>query len=233
MSHRKIGWEASTRSGARTFCAIVFGVTVFASLGALGVAPSWWTSRGVIEASSAGNDFEAVNAGQVKHVAKMAAAEMNANLVEGAGDSIDQMVTSFSSVSPTDSDFEAVNVGQLKAVAKPFYDRLIELGLASAYPWSDSDPYRDDFRLANAGQVKNLFSFLIASVDSDGDGLPDEWEISMFGDLSHDSNGDGESSGMGDQLTNEEEYWMGVDPNDFNTLVDHSSTGLKVATPIK
>lgn len=233
MSHRRIGWEAYARSGARTLRAVAFGVTVFASLGAFGIAPSWWTSRRVIEASSAGNDFEAVNAGQVKHVAKMAAAEMNAKLVEGAGDPIDQMVASFSTVNSTNSDFEAVNVGQLKSVAKPFYDRLIELGQASAYPWSDSDPNRDDFRLANAGQVKNLFSFLISPVDSDGDGLPDEWELAEFGNLSRVGSGDGENTGSGDGLTNEEEYWLGVNPNNPNAVVDHSFTGLQVVTPMK
>lgn len=48
--------------------------------------------------------------------------------------------------------------------------------------------------------------------DSDGDGLPDSWEIEYFGDLSHGPDEDFD----GDGYTNLEEYEAGTDPTDIN-----------------
>lgn len=48
-------------------------------------------------------------------------------------------------------------------------------------------------------------------VDSDGDGLPDSWEIATFGDLSHDSTTDTDGDGIPDV----QEFKNGTDWNDF------------------
>jgi len=91
--------------------------------------------------------------------------------------------------------------GQLKAIAKPFYDHLrthdpawldnamqlaqiqvMEPGppTPSPYPWTEAAT--DDANLAPAtlGQLKAVFSLPLGTLptaDSDGDGLPDYWEL--------------------------------------------------------
>jgi alpha-tubulin suppressor-like RCC1 family protein len=47
--------------------------------------------------------------------------------------------------------------------------------------------------------------------DTDGNGLPDDWEIANFGHIGVDPNADPD----GDGLTNLQEYQQGTDPNDF------------------
>lgn len=51
-------------------------------------------------------------------------------------------------------------------------------------------------------------------VDSDGDGLPDWWEMKYFGNLGHVGTGDYD----GDGLTNQWEYYFGFEPLRKNTL---------------
>ena len=51
---------------------------------------------------------------------------------------------------------------------------------------------------------------LLPGLDSDGDGLPDAWELTHFGTLSFGPNDDTD----GDGATNLQEYLAGTDPND-------------------
>ena len=53
-------------------------------------------------------------------------------------------------------------------------------------------------------------------VDSDGDGLPDDYETDVFGDLSQDGNGDFD----GDGQSNEAEFVAGTDPTDAGDLFE-------------
>ncbi len=57
--------------------------------------------------------------------------------------------------------------------------------------------------------------------DTDNDGLPDDWEITYFGDLSHDGSADTDV----DKLTDRTEYLAGTDP----TKIDTGSTGVSDA----
>ena len=54
--------------------------------------------------------------------------------------------------------------------------------------------------------------------DSDSDGLPDDWELSYFGDLSHGPDGDDDTGG-GDGMTNYEEWVAGTDPTDNTSFL--------------
>lgn len=172
--------------------------------------PDWWFLQDVIVRVDPGNltpnynipgtyqaadDFAAANIGQLKHIAVAAAAEMDLRLVGGAGDQIGDLVLSWMDASsPEESrdDFAALNLGQLKAVASLFYARL-----GVAVPWWGGVP--DDFTTANLGQLKMVFSFAISVVDTDDDGLSDEWEFLYFGDLGRDGLGDFDGDGVCDR----------------------------------
>lgn len=138
--------------------------------------PAWWAARGVALPGAEANDWAAAVQGQVKWIALQAAAELDAALAfsGGAGAAVSALTATFS---PT-NNFLPVTLGQLKNAAKPFHDRLMEAGLSAGHPWSGAPA---DFALANVGQVKALFAFdlspLDPSLDSDGDGMPDAWEV--------------------------------------------------------
>lgn len=48
--------------------------------------------------------------------------------------------------------------------------------------------------------------------DSDGDGMPDDWEILYFGNLDRDGTGDFDGDGISDL----DEYLNGTDPTESN-----------------
>jgi hypothetical protein len=54
-----------------------------------------------------------------------------------------------------------------------------------------------------------MFRYISDNADSDGDSLPDDWEIHYFGDLNHDCNSDSNGDGVHDCI----EYKLGRDPN--------------------
>jgi hypothetical protein len=59
------------------------------------------------------------------------------------------------------------------------------------------------------------------SLDSDGDGLPDSWEIEKFGSLSEDASGDPDDDG----LTNLQEYSLSTNPSDEDSDNDGLNDG--------
>ena len=61
----------------------------------------------------------------------------------------------------------------------------------------------------NMGAYGNTSEATSASGDSDGDGLPDDWELLHFGNLAENPDGDLD----GDGVTTEDEYFRGLDPN--------------------
>ncbi|NCC52810.1 MAG: hypothetical protein EOM20_16565 [Spartobacteria bacterium] len=114
--------------------------------------PSWWLTRGVVDTNQTPDDYHPANQGQVKFIAQQALQEMEPN----ANAEIRSMVQGFAT---NENNYLPVNVGQVKNTAKPFYDRLIALGKQSAYPWTTTTSDDADYRMANIGQVKNVFSF--------------------------------------------------------------------------
>jgi hypothetical protein len=178
-------------------------------------APVWWSQRNVLVQNAAPDDYAPANHGQLKNIARAAAAEMDAKLPGGAGDKIHALINTWLTPISQTNDFATVNLGQLKNVAKPFYDRLIAAGLVIRYPWTNVPNQSDDFAIANVGQVKNLFSFDLPAVDplydGDNNGVPDLWEQQYFGHTGIDLNADFD----GDGISNLQEYRNHSDPTDF------------------
>lgn len=129
-------------------------------------------------------------------------------------------------------------IGQLKAIVSPFYARLNAVSPSystwlsaerttngtnipgSIFPWTTTTDDDTNKAIATIGQLKAVFSLRFESlppafVDSDNDGLADDWEISVFGNLGVDPNGDAD----GDGLTNAQEFSLGTSPIDIDS--DH------------
>ena len=215
------------------------------------VAPEWWGTRGVFKAGTAADDYAVANLGQLKNIARKAAQELEEGLFGGAGEEINALIASWVAdplPGVSRDDYAALNLGQLKRVAKPFYDRLADGSSSVTYPWSGTAT--DDHALANVGQLKRVFSFTIVEFDSDNDGLPDAWEMEMFGNLDQDADDDFDL----DDLTNYEEFLAGTRADltdtdgdgvsDSQEMVDGTDptnassstlalTGLRVFTPIR
>jgi hypothetical protein len=58
--------------------------------------------------------------------------------------------------------------------------------------------------------------------DSDFDGMPDDWELFYLG---HATNGDPLGNGDGDLLTNEQEFYLGLNPNNPQTGAEPDGMG--------
>ena len=205
-------------------------------------APSWWGARGILVTGADPDDFAVANQGQVKHIAQQAYLEMELRFPGGAGSEIESMVTGWDTVITAPAlpahqtdDFAAVNQGQAKMVAEAFYDRLYDIGVrrpsGQKYPWLDTPVnVPDDFALANVGQIKFLFSFVIpvslpagGFLDTDTDGLHDPWEHWYFGNT---TTADASSNSDGDLWSDLEEYSLGARPD-----VASQSAGLVIFTP--
>ena len=176
---------------------LILPLVIFAS------GPGW---------SSSASDYAAVNQGQVKNIAASAVAEFDAHLPGGAGDALHALINSWAIPTPQTSNFSAVSLGQLKTVAAMFYDRLITVGYTNQYPWTGSANTPNDNAMANLGQVKNLLVFDLMATDpahdTDGNGLPDWWELYYFGHTG--VNPDGIDDGG--TLTNKRQFALGLNP---------------------
>jgi probable HAF family extracellular repeat protein len=200
----------SVRAASALAAAVFIPLLVYAG------APSWWSQRGVLNATASANDFAPANHGQLKNIAKAAAAEMDANLPGGAGTAVHALIDSWSPPTAQTNNLAPLNLGQLKAVAKPFYDRLIATDYTTNYPWAEETNPPNDFAAANIGQVKKLFSFDLRAVDAphdaDQNALPDWWERFYFGSIGNDPNA---LSGRGDGSTILQAFQQHLNPNDF------------------
>jgi hypothetical protein len=202
-------------------------VTVFLLLSmttnfAVGI-PQWWEDRGIIDTNSLPNDFAPANQGQAKYIAYQAYLEFKESL-GFVGSNMTAMVEEFS----VSENYLPLNLGQLKYLSTPFYDQLNLLNMAGAwpsgmvtgpYPWSGSINNLENYAIANIGQLKYLFSFDLSNVlalDSDGDGMSDDWEITNGFDPnnSHDAILDEDLDGV----SNLQEYHNRTDPHNDDVI---------------
>src|SRR5207249_3353675 len=72
------------------------------------------------------------------------------------------------------------------------------------------ESYASDLAVGDFNQSKDVFLFRISAADSDGDGLPDDWEMAYFGDLTRDGTGDFDGDGQSDLA----EFRAGTNPTD-------------------
>lgn len=173
--------------------------------------PSWWSARGVLTNLTA-NDYAPAVAGQLKWIAEKAKDELDANLPGGSGTGVAAVVSSFTN----SQNYAPVVIGQLKHTAAPFYDRLIAVYYATNYPWTTTTDDDKDYAPALIGQVKNVFSFDV-TYDTDGDGMPDWWEIYHFGSA---TGGTASADADTDGLNNLDEFQHGANPNITDTDAD-------------
>jgi hypothetical protein len=136
-------------------------------------------------------------------------------------------------------------VGQLKALSAPFYDvlhglypdwlngQLIAAQTKDAadpdnfYPWTSEAADDQNSAIATIGQLKAVFALHFDKIDgfqidSDGDGLPDVWE------LAHGTNPDVADSShvfQGGQITNLQAYQAGVQAHPNATLANFDGDG--------
>lgn len=163
--------ERSCADGALSFKLMALMTVLFGALALTlqAAQPSWWTT---VLNSNPRNDSAAVNESQVKLFTEKAVAQMNAHLSGGAGTTLNSLVTGwtndyqthgYSATSPKPSDLQAMRVGQLKYIADKIYTPLISAGYMLATPiWLHTNAVVDS-NLATAGQLKEVFSFEIAT----------------------------------------------------------------------
>jgi Bacterial Ig domain/Beta-propeller repeat/Carboxypeptidase regulatory-like domain/IPT/TIG domain/Bacterial TSP3 repeat len=80
-----------------------------------------------------------------------------------------------------------------------------------------------------SGVASNGVTFTVGDVDSDGDGLPDWWEMQYFGNLSQTAGVDPD----GDGYTNLQEYQRGMNPTKAELPDTNNAVNLKVHTPLQ
>ena len=197
----------------RPALAIVISLTLL-PLALMAANPDWWGQWGVIEPGAAPSDYSAVNQGQLKQIVTASAAEMDARLPGGAGDTLHALINSWTT-STTANDYAAVNLGQVKAVGSIVYKRLLDVGYTTPdqCPWlSGTNANANDYSMANAGQIKNLFSFAFNSYSWDDPVIPDWWLMNFFGTL----NVDPDACPSLDGISNYAKYRNGLNPWVYN-----------------
>jgi hypothetical protein len=95
-----------------------------------------------------------------------------------------------------------------------YHLKTYSMCIDSGSPASDcyNEPSASFLRI-DMGAYGNTSGASIKSADSDSDGLPDDWEIEYWGDITtSDGGGDSENSGIGDGFYNLIEYQQGYNP---------------------
>lgn len=187
--------------------------------------PAWWFERDVIPIATSpapetpaypgdyptADDYRAANLGQLKRIAGAAYQELYARLPaatcpEALADLMDAL-----ELQDPESDYRALAAGQLKRVASLFLQWLHDPSVRYVGPptdaadgsaWEPAPDEATDREIANLGQLKYAFSFDLSnpSFDSDGDALPDWWELERVAASQADADPDNDLAGIGDVI---------------------------------
>lgn len=74
--------------------------------------------------------------------------------------------------------------------------------------------FANDLVTGDYNDKRDLFVLKLGAVDSDGDGMDDDWEVAYFGNLSRDGTGDFDGDGVSDI----QEFRAGTDPTNSNSV---------------
>ncbi|MEM9445230.1 MAG: hypothetical protein AAGA18_07730 [Verrucomicrobiota bacterium] len=238
-------------------------VTLSAAFSTLALAqaipPVWWSNGTppMVEASGADNSAAAIQ-GQLKHITIRAYEELEANLPNGAGSSIESLIYGGSAgagwyeedaitpkVDPNAN--QLVVLGELKYIANLFFQRLVNQGYNIAFAdgqtpqqwllsWAnETDPLNDPVnkQVVNLGQIKYLFSWDLAGDGGAGGeaGGPDglpDWWEMLY----FGDLGQGPLDNPdGDLLNNLEEFKLLRNPNADAINDTGGILGLTITTP--
>ena len=204
----------------------------------------------VIDPNAAVENRGVANIGQAKNMAKEALAALRAVQPDTANAIEQELVGTgkplISWDAPTTEEqrlqqHQPLLIGQLKAISAPFYSKLHEVApewleqqLAenqtkdanseNYFPWTLATADDSNKSPATIGQLKAVFSLPfedLAVFDTDGDGLPDEWEI-RYG-LDPQNSADAGDNLDDDDLSNLQEYEFGSNPRQGDTDNDGAS----------
>jgi len=199
--------------------AALMAVVFLALVLTLQAQPTWWTATGGPLDSNPANDYAVANQGQLKQFTQKAVQYMNTNLPSGAGTNLNNMVAGwsnyyatngYSSTNPAPQDFRVINQGQLKYIGNLVWTNLVTAGYTNSIPTWLIGTNANDYVAMNLGQIKAVFNFDLTA-DTDGNKLPDWWEMHYFGQIGNNTN----ATPNGSTTTVLYDYQHGISPFNF------------------